>query len=147
MASTDMEFASGKHDISKLCGMLTTVKSPNKTHPTKFKVLKSYTTYLPDVHRIVSLDLKTAWISSYTGHILRKVLIDDQIITIKEIPVEIFDMALTKRNDILLSICDSSKVKFLSLSLIFLMASTDMESHMQSSFSRCLFSDSDRSKF
>jgi hypothetical protein len=108
------EFVSGKHDISKLCGILTTVKSPNKSHPTEFKVLKRYTTDLHDVHRLVSLDLKTAWISSYTGNILRKVLIDDQIITIKEIPLEIFDMALTKRNDILLSICDSSEVKLLT---------------------------------
>jgi hypothetical protein len=56
------EFVSGKHDISKLFGILTTVKSSNKSHPAEFKVLKRYTADLPDVHRLVSLDLKTAWI-------------------------------------------------------------------------------------
>jgi hypothetical protein len=77
-------------------------------------VLKSYTTDLPTVDSLISLDTRTAWISSYTGNILRKVLIDDQIITIKEIPVKIYDMALTKSNDILLSIFNSSEVKLLT---------------------------------
>jgi hypothetical protein len=108
------EFVSGEKYISKSFGILTSVKSSNKSHDTELKVLKSYTTDLPTVDSLISLDTRTAWISSYTGNILRKVLIDDQIITIKEIPVKIYDMALTKSNDILLSIFNSSEVKLLT---------------------------------
>jgi hypothetical protein len=108
------EFVSGEKYISKSFGILTSVKSSNKSHDTELKVLKSYTTDLPTVDSLISLDPKTAWISSYTGNILRKVLIDDQIITMKAIPVKIYDMALTKSNDILLSIFNSSDVKLLT---------------------------------
>jgi hypothetical protein len=66
-------------------------------------VLKSYTTDLSSVHRLVSLDKTTAWICSYTDNIFKKVVIDDRIQTIKEIPVQIYDMTLTKSNDILIS--------------------------------------------
>jgi hypothetical protein len=50
------------------------------------KVLKSYTTDLSDVTKLILLDKTTACISSYTGKIIRKVVIDDKIQTIKEIP-------------------------------------------------------------
>jgi hypothetical protein len=56
--------------------------------------------WLSVFHRLVSLDKTTAWISSYKGNIIRKVVIDDKIQTIKEIPVEIYDMTLTKSNNL-----------------------------------------------
>jgi hypothetical protein len=108
------KFVSGEQHISKSFGILSSVKSSNKSHDAELKVLNSYTTDLPEVNRLISLDPKTAWISSYTGNILRKVLIDDQIVTIKEIPVKIYDMALAKCNDILISIANSSEVKLLT---------------------------------
>ena len=108
------EFVSGKQHISKSFGILTSVKASDKSHNTELKVLKSYTTDLPDVYRFLSLDYKTAWISSSTTNSLRHVVIDDQIKTIKEIPVKIFDLALTKSNDILISIVNSSEVKLLT---------------------------------
>ena len=62
------------------------------------------------------MDTKRAWISSYAKNILRQVIIDDKIITIKEIPVKIYDMALAKCNDILISIIKSSDVKLITQS-------------------------------
>jgi hypothetical protein len=50
-----------------LIGILSSVKLSNKSHDTELKVLKSYTTDLSSVHRLVSLDKTTAWISSYKG--------------------------------------------------------------------------------
>jgi hypothetical protein len=105
----------GELNISKSFGILSSVKLSNKSHDTELKVLKSYTTDLSDVHRLVSLDKTTAWISSYKGNIIRKVVIDDKIQTIKEIPVEIYDMTLTKSNDILIAI-NSSDVKLITQS-------------------------------
>ena len=58
----------------------------------------------------------TAWISSYTGNVLRQVTIDDKIQTIKEILLKIYDMAITKRNNIILSMGDSSDVKMVTKS-------------------------------
>jgi hypothetical protein len=105
----------GELNISKSFGILSSVKLSNKSHDTELKVLKSYTTDLSDVHRLVSLDKTTAWISSYKGNIIRKVVIDDKTQIIKEIPVEIYDMKLTKSNDILISI-NSSDVKLITQS-------------------------------
>ena len=93
---------SGEQHISKLFGILSSVKLSKKSHDTEIKVLKSYTPDLPSVTRLVSLDKKTACIYSYKGNIIRKVVIDDKIQTIKEIPVQIYDMTLTKSNDILI---------------------------------------------
>jgi hypothetical protein len=85
-----------------------------KSHDADLKALKSYTTVLPGVTRLASLDTKKAWISSSAKHILRHVVIDDQIITIKEIAVKIYDMAPTRSNDILISIIKSSDVKLIT---------------------------------
>ena len=60
------------------------------------KVLKSYTTDLPKVTRLVSLDNRT-WINSCRGNVLRQGVMDDKIRTLKEIPVNIYDMALDKK--------------------------------------------------
>ena len=109
------EFVPGELNISKSFGILSSVKLSNKSHDTELKVLKSYTTDLSDVHRLLSLDKTTAWISSYKGNIIRKVVIDDKIQTIKEIPVEIYDMTLIKSNDILIAI-NSSDVKLITQS-------------------------------
>ena len=109
------EFVPGELNISKSFGILSSVKLSNKSHDTELKVLKSYTTDLSDVHRLVSLDKTTAWISSYKGNIIRKVVIDDKTQIINEIPVEIYDMKLTKSNDILISI-NSSDVKLITQS-------------------------------
>jgi hypothetical protein len=61
------------------------------------KVLKSYTTDLPKVTRLVSLDNRTTWINSCRGNVLRQGVMDDKIRTLKEIPVNIYDMALDKK--------------------------------------------------
>jgi hypothetical protein len=111
------EFVSGELNISKSFGILSSVKLSNKSHDTELKVQKSYTTDLSDVSSLVSLDkTTTAWIYSYGGKIIRKVVIDDKIQTIKEIPVQIYDMTLTKSNDILISISNSSDVKLITQS-------------------------------
>jgi hypothetical protein len=109
------EFVSGELNISKSFGILTSVNLSKKSHDTELTVLKSYTPHLPSVTRLVSLDKKTACIYSYKGNIIRKVVIDDKIQTIKEIPVQIYDMTLTKSNDILISI-KSSDVKLITQS-------------------------------
>jgi hypothetical protein len=109
------EFVSGEQHISKSFGILTSVNLSKKSHDTELKVLKSYTPDLPSVTRLVLLDKTTAWICSYTDKIFRKVVIDDKIQTIKEIPVQIYDMTLTKSNDILISI-KSSDVKLITQS-------------------------------
>ena len=83
------EFVPGELNISKSFGILSSVKLSNKSHDTELKVLKSYTTDLSVVTRLVFLDKTTAWISSYRDKIIRKVVIDDKIQTIKEIPVQI----------------------------------------------------------
>ena len=54
------EFVSGEQDISKSFGILTSVKLSKKSHDIELKVLKSYTTDLPGVDSLVSLDTKTA---------------------------------------------------------------------------------------
>jgi hypothetical protein len=108
------EFVSREQHISKSFGILTSVKLSKKSHDADLKALKSYTTDLPGVTRLASLDTKKAWISSSAKHILRHVVIDDQIITIKEIPVKIYDMAPTRSNDILISIIKSSDVKLIT---------------------------------
>jgi hypothetical protein len=110
------EFVSREQHISKSFGILTSVKLSKKSHDADLKALKSYTTDLPGVTRLASLDTKKAWISSSAKHILRHVVIDDQIITIKEIPVKIYDMAPTRSNDILISIIKSSDVKLITQS-------------------------------
>jgi hypothetical protein len=51
-----------------------------------------------------------------TSNVLRQVVIDDNIKTIKEIHVNIYDMARTQSNDLLLSINRNSKVKLLKRS-------------------------------
>jgi hypothetical protein len=110
------EFVPGELNISKSFGILSSVKLSNKSHDTELKVLKSYTTDLSGVTRLVLLDKSTAWISSYTDNIIRKVVIDDKIQTIKEIAVEIYDITLTKSNDILISTYNSSDVKLITQS-------------------------------
>jgi hypothetical protein len=110
------EFVSGKLNISKSFGILSSVKLSNKSHDTELKVLKSYTTDLSSVTSLVLLDKTTAWISSYTDNIIKKVVIDDKIQTIKDIPVQIYDMTLTKSNDILISSINSSDVKLITQS-------------------------------
>jgi len=78
-------------------------------------VLKCYTTDLPDVTRLVSQDNKT-WIYSDASDVLRQVVIDAKIKTIKEINTKIYDMALTKNNDILISTSNTSDIKLLTKS-------------------------------
>jgi hypothetical protein len=109
-------FVSGEQHISKSFGILTTVKLSSKSHDTEFKVLKSYTTDLPSVTDLASLDYNTAWISSYAVNVLRQVVVDDMIQTSEESPVSVYDMAKTQNNDILISIIDSSDVKLLTKS-------------------------------
>jgi hypothetical protein len=109
-------FVPGELNISKSFGILSSVKLSNKSHDTELKVLKIYTTDLSGVTRLVLLDKNTAGIYSYGGKIFRKVLLDDKIQTIKEIPVQIYGMTLTKSNDILISTLNSSDVKLITQS-------------------------------
>jgi hypothetical protein len=95
------EFVSGEQHISKSFGILTSVKLSNKSHDTELKVLKTYTTDLPVVTRLISLDKKRACIYSHTINALRQVVIEDKIKTFTEISAKIYDMALTKSKDIL----------------------------------------------
>jgi hypothetical protein len=53
------EFVSGELNISKSFGYLTSVNLSKKSHDIELKVLKSYTTDLPDVNCLVSQDNKT----------------------------------------------------------------------------------------
>ena len=110
------EFVPGELNISKSFGILSSVKLSNKSHDTELKVLKSYTTDLSIVTRLVLLDNTAAWIYSHIDKIIKKVIIDDKIQTIKEIPVKISDITLTKSNGILISICNSSDVKLITQS-------------------------------
>jgi hypothetical protein len=110
------EFISGEQHISRSFGILTSVKLSNKSHDTELKVSKSYTTDLSSVTNLLSLDTNTTWISSYRSNVLRQVVIDDNIKAIKEIPVNIYDMARTQSNDILLTMGDSSGVTLLTQS-------------------------------
>jgi hypothetical protein len=92
---------SGEQHISKSFGILTSVKLSNKSHDTELKVLKTYTTDLTVVIRLISLDKKRACIYSHTINALRQVVIEDKIKTFTEISAKIYDMALTKSKDIL----------------------------------------------
>ena len=100
------------NNILNSFGSLTSIKV-KKENCLELNLTKSYTTDLSTVSRLVSLDNKTAWITDFTTKVLRQVVIDDNIQTIKEIPVHIQDMALTQNNDILMSIVGSSEVKLL----------------------------------
>jgi hypothetical protein len=79
------EFASGEQHISKSFGILTSVKLSNKSHDTELKVLKTCTTDLPIVTRLISLDKKRACIDSHTINALKQVVIEDKIKTFTEI--------------------------------------------------------------
>ena len=92
------EFVSGEQHISKSFGILTSVKLSNISHDTE---LKTYTTDLPIVTRLISLDKKRACIYSHTINALRQVVIEDKIKTFTEISAKIYDMALTKSKGIL----------------------------------------------
>jgi hypothetical protein len=109
------EFLSGEEHISKLFGILTSVKLSKKSHDIELKVLNSYTTDLSDVNCLVSQDNQT-WIYSDLSDVLRQVVIDAKITTIKEISTKIYDMALTKNNDILISISNTSDIKLITQS-------------------------------
>jgi hypothetical protein len=43
------------------------------------------------------MDNRTTWINSCRGNVLRQGVMDDKIRTLKEIPVNIYDMALDKK--------------------------------------------------
>jgi hypothetical protein len=110
------EFVSGEQHIYISFGILTSSKLSHKSHDTELKVLKSYTTNLSSVTNLLSMATNTTWIYSHTSNVLRQVVIDDNIKTIKEIHVNIYDMARTQSNDLLLSINRNSKVKLLKKS-------------------------------
>ena len=103
------------NNILRLFGSLTSIKM-KKENCLALNLTKSYTTDLSCVTRLVSIDNKTAWISNHTRKVLKQVVIDDNIQTIKQIPVWIYDMALTQSNDILMSMFCSSEVKLLTIS-------------------------------
>ena len=103
------------NNILNSFGTLASVKV-KKENCLDLDLAKSYTTDSSCVDTLVSLDNKTAWISDYTGKVLRQVVMDANIQTVREIPVCIYDMTLTQNNDILVSFASSSDVKLLTIS-------------------------------
>ena len=104
-----------QHDIIdvRASGITTSVEESDKPADSDLTVLKTYKTDVSIVSRLVSIDNKTAWIFNSERGVLRQVVIDDDIQTIKEITVCVRDMSLTHSNDVLISIAGSSEVKLL----------------------------------
>lgn len=101
-------------NIAGLFGSLIETEIPNEQTDINFKIMKSHSTHLDYIDKIVTIDEKTAWFSNLRQEKLRKVNIDTKIRTIKDIPVKIFDMALAPNSKIYLSIEKSCDVKLLT---------------------------------
>ncbi|XP_076111755.1 uncharacterized protein LOC143079993 [Mytilus galloprovincialis] len=100
-------------NIRNLFGSLQKTKLPSRLPQMNLDVIKSYTTDLSMVDRVLIQDDKTAWIFNNDIPTLRKININDKIATVKDISVEIYDMSLTDNNDILMSFCNSTAVNLL----------------------------------
>ncbi|CAC5385908.1 unnamed protein product [Mytilus coruscus] len=101
-------------NITNLFGSLQKTKLPKGLPQVNLDVIKSYTTDLYMVHRVLIMDNKTAWISNYNTSTLRKTNINDTIKTVKDLSIKVCDMSLTDNNDVLLSLFDSSGVSLLT---------------------------------
>ncbi|CAC5382976.1 unnamed protein product [Mytilus coruscus] len=100
-------------NITSLFGSLQTTKLPKGLPQVNFDVIKSYTSDLNMVDRILILDDKTAWISNDEISTLNKIITDGTIKTVKDISIKVYDMSLTDNNDVLLSLSYSSDVSLL----------------------------------
>ncbi|XP_071125867.1 putative leucine-rich repeat-containing protein DDB_G0290503 [Mytilus edulis] len=100
--------------VKNLFGSLQKTKLPKGLPQVQLDVIKSYTTDVKMVERILIQDDKTAWISNDLMPTLRKIQIDDTITTVQNIPVNIYDMSVTENNDILLSLNNSTDVSLLT---------------------------------
>jgi hypothetical protein len=104
-------------DISSLFGSLQEMKIPQVQSDIDFEVVNSYTTDLPRISNILTVNDKSTWINNYEKQVLRQINIDnDNITTTNEISCQINNMTLTSNNDILLSVSNSSDVKLLTKS-------------------------------
>ena len=104
-------------DISSLFGSLQEMKIPQVQSDIDFEVVNSYTTDLPRISNIITVNDKSTWINNYEKQVLRQINIDnDNITTTNEISCQINNMTLTSNNDILLSVSNSSDVKLLTMS-------------------------------
>ena len=104
-------------DISNLFGSLQEMKIPQVQSDIDFEVVNSYTTDLPRISNIITVNDKSTWINNYEKQVLRQINIDnDNITTTNEISCQINNMTLTSNNDILLSVSNSSNVKLLTKS-------------------------------
>jgi hypothetical protein len=101
-------------NIAGLFGSLIETEIPNEQTEINFKIMKSHSTHLDHINKIVTIDEKTAWFSNLAEAKLRKVNIDTKIRALKDIPVKIFDMALAPNSKIYLSIRESCDVKLLT---------------------------------
>ncbi|XP_071125855.1 uncharacterized protein [Mytilus edulis] len=101
-------------NISYLFGSLQKTNLPKGLPQITFEVIKSYTTNLNTVEKVLILDDKTVWISNRVSSCLRKINTDLTIKTIKDISVQVYDMARKVNNDIFLSLHDSTNVCLLT---------------------------------
>ncbi|XP_063406801.1 E3 ubiquitin-protein ligase TRIM71-like [Mytilus trossulus] len=108
------DFMSGGITVSEIFGSLQSTPITNEQHNIDFQVIKSYTTELNSVHRMLTLDNKAAWISSYEMTTLSKVSVDNKIRTVKNISADVNDMSLTASKNILLSLSCSTDVSLLT---------------------------------
>ncbi|CAC5382978.1 unnamed protein product [Mytilus coruscus] len=101
-------------NISNLFGSLQKTNLPKGLSQITFDVIKSYTTNINTVEKVLILDDRTVWISNRVLSSLRKINIDLTIKTVKDISVEVYDMARKGNNDIFLSLFDSTNVCLLT---------------------------------
>ena len=105
-------------DISSLFGSLPEMKIPQIQSDIDFEVVNSYTTDLPRINNIITVNDKSIWINNYDKQVLRQINIDnDNITTTKQISCKISSMILTSNNDILLSDGNSSDIKLMTKSV------------------------------
>ncbi|CAC5419048.1 unnamed protein product [Mytilus coruscus] len=100
--------------ISNLFGSLKRTNLPKGLPQLNLDVIKSYTTDLIAVDRVLIQNDKTAWISYHMTSSLHKINIDETINTVKDISVKVNDMSLTDNNDVLLSLFDSTDISLLT---------------------------------
>ncbi|XP_052079025.1 uncharacterized protein LOC127717378 [Mytilus californianus] len=100
--------------VSELFGSLQSKSITKEQSNIDLQVIKSYTTKLNYVHRLLTLNNKVAWISNFEMTTLSKINIDDKIRTVKNISVQVYDMSLTASKDMLLSLSGSTDVSLLT---------------------------------
>ena len=105
------------NDIPNLFGSLQKLKIPQVESDIDFEVVNSYTTDLSGIANIITVDDKSTWVKDCNKEVIRQINIDnDNITTTKQISCLIYDMTLTSKNVLLLSVFNSSDIKLLTKS-------------------------------